>query len=227
MGLSPSWHLLGQPSGPRFGVRWGVLSWDLVGSRGCGIGGLDCRVALKFGRRLSNTAAEMPVRSGGSWHWSRGFGASCVSIGSCRPAIARTKTQLGMTGDGRVHLDCHLEKLSAWPCSMEYYLYRGCFSLITYVYRYVCLRAFFRRVSRGTPFIPAIPSKVLPNQAKIFDFIVQLWTGARVYTLPLIFHNRYTHYRMWQQWPKSYFSEIWNMLYYLNHCRQAYLVESR
>ena len=42
MDLSPRWLLL--LSGPRFGVRLGVLSWDLVGSRGRGIGGFFCRI---------------------------------------------------------------------------------------------------------------------------------------------------------------------------------------
>ena len=45
-------------SGTRFGVRWDVLSWDLVGSQGSRIGGLDCRVALVFEGCLGSTAAE-------------------------------------------------------------------------------------------------------------------------------------------------------------------------
>ena len=52
-------------SGPRLGVRWGASSWGLAGSRGRGLGGLDCRVSLRLGGRLRSTTAEVPVRSRG------------------------------------------------------------------------------------------------------------------------------------------------------------------
>ena len=49
-------------AGPRLNIRKDVFPQDLVKSRSHVIGTLNCRIALKFDRHISSTAAEVPVK---------------------------------------------------------------------------------------------------------------------------------------------------------------------
>ena len=46
----------------RLNIRKDVLSQDLVKSRSSEIGGLNCRIALKFDRHFGSCTAEVPVK---------------------------------------------------------------------------------------------------------------------------------------------------------------------